>query len=101
MVASAPSQPAAPSPGDLFKGFSSISNRLTDHLKDAGVPGGVFENLISGVKGFLPVNRSLAITEIVEFLMDPTASSTSVLAKTENYLYLDHHSSTSGTDRST
>ncbi|KAG0123750.1 hypothetical protein HOY82DRAFT_636363 [Tuber indicum] len=98
MVASAHSQPAAPSPGDLFKGFSSISNRLTDRLKDAGVPGGVLENLISGVKGFLPVNRSLAITVIVESLMDPTASSTSVLAKTESYLYFDPHSSTNGTD---
>ena len=53
---------------------------MTDRLKDAGVPGGVFENLISGVKGFLPVNRSLPITEIVESLMDPIAIATTLSA---------------------
>jgi len=102
MMASAPSQPAAQSAGgDLFKGFSSISNRLTDRLKDAGALGGGFENLISGVKNFLPVNKDLTITKIVESLMDPTSSSTSALAKTENYLYLDPRSSTSRTGPST
>ncbi|PUU82110.1 Sec1-like protein [Tuber borchii] len=102
MMASAPSQPAAQSAGgDLFKGFSSISNRLTDRLKDAGALGGGFENLISGVKNFLPVNKDLTITQIVESLMDPTSSSTSALAKTEHYLYLDPRSSTSRTGPST
>ena len=101
-MASAPSQPAAQSAGgDLFKGFSSISNRLTDRLKDAGALGGGFENLISGVKNFLPVNKDLTITKIVESLMDPTSSSTSALAKTEHYLYLDPRSSTSRTGPST
>ncbi|KAF8540571.1 Sec1-like protein [Trichophaea hybrida] len=95
MMASAPShQPAAQTtPGDLFRGFSSISNRLTDRLKDAGALGGGFENLISGVKNFLPVNKDLTITKIVESLMDPTSSSTSALAKTENYLFFDPRSS--------
>jgi hypothetical protein len=98
MMASAPSQPVAQSTGgDLFKGFSSISNRLTDRLKDAGALGGGFENLISGVKNFLPANKDLTITKIVESLMDPMSSSTSALAKTENYLYLDPRSSTART----
>lgn len=70
---------------------------MIDRLKDTGVLGGVFENLISGAKSFLPVNKDLTITKIVEFLMDPTALSTSVLAKTENNLYLDPRSSTSRT----
>ncbi|PUU73729.1 hypothetical protein B9Z19DRAFT_1134544 [Tuber borchii] len=63
MKASGPSKPADQSAGgDLFKGFSSLSNRLTDCLKDAGVLGGALENMISGVK----------------------ASSTLVLAESEN-----------------
>jgi len=49
--------------------------------------------LISGVKNFLPVNKDLTITKIVESLMDPTSSSTSALAKTENYLFFDPRSS--------
>jgi hypothetical protein len=115
MMATAPSQqPAAQTTtGDLFRGFSSISNRvsdsskrsnnspcadfviskLTDRLKDAGALGGGFENLISGVKNFLPVDKDLTITKIVESLMDPTSSSTSALAKTENYLFFDPRSS--------
>lgn len=67
--------------------------QLTDKLKDAGALGGGFENLISGVKNFLPVNKDLTITRIVESLMDPTSSSTSALAKTENYLFFDPRSS--------
>ncbi|KAI5818739.1 Sec1-like protein [Pyronema omphalodes] len=95
MMTAAPSQPsAAQTPGDLFKGFSSISSRLTDKLKDAGALGGSFDNLISGVKNFLPVNKDLTITRIVESLMDPSSSSTSALAKTENYLFFDPKSST-------
>jgi hypothetical protein len=50
--------------------------------------------LISGVKNFLPVNKDLTITRIVESLMDPSSSSTSALAKTENYLFFDPRSST-------
>ena len=66
IMASAPSQPAGQSArGDIFKGFSSISNRLTDRLKDASVLSGVFEDLIFGVKGFLLVNKDLTITKIV------------------------------------
>jgi len=92
MMASAPSQPAQQSTGgELFKGFSSISNRLTDRLKD-GALGANFENLISGVKNFLPVNKDLTLTKITESLMDPASASSSAIAKTENYLYFDPRS---------
>lgn len=80
---------------DLFQRFSSISNRLTDRLKETGVPTGLssnFESLIGGIKNFLPANRDLTITKIVESIMDPSAASSSAIAKTENYLYFDPRS---------
>ncbi|KAI9887167.1 MAG: Sec1 domain containing protein 1 [Watsoniomyces obsoletus] len=92
MMASAPMQPPQPSAGgDLFRGFTSISNRLTDRFKD-GPLGANFENLISGVKNFLPANKDLTITKITESLMDPAGASSSAIAKTENYLYFDPRS---------
>ncbi|KAI2618123.1 Sec1-like protein [Hypoxylon sp. NC1633] len=94
-----PSQPAAAqsSSYDVFGRFSSLSSRLTDRLKETGV--GVptnlasnFDSLIGGIKNFLPANRDLTITKIVESIMDPQAASTSAIAKTENYLYFDPRS---------
>ncbi|KAH8171439.1 sec1 family protein [Sarocladium implicatum] len=85
----------AASSGDLFGRFSAISSRLTDRLKDSGVPTGIssnFESLISGVKNFLPADRDLTITKIVESIMEPAAASSSAIAKTENYLYYDPRS---------
>lgn len=76
---------------DLFRGFSSIGNRLTDRLKESGVSAN-FENLISGVKNFLPANRDLTVTKITESIMDPASASSSAIAKTENYLYFDPRS---------
>jgi hypothetical protein len=80
---------------DLFGRFSSISTRLTDRLKETGVPTGLssnFESLISGVKNFLPADRDLTVTKIVESIMDPSTASSSAIAKTENYLYFDPRS---------
>ncbi|KAK8244682.1 Sec1-like protein [Phyllosticta capitalensis] len=92
MMSSAPSQPAQSSASsDLFRGFSSLSNRLTDRFKDAGL-GSNFENLISGVKNFLPANKDLTLTKITESIMDPQNASSSAIAKTENYLYFDPRS---------
>ena len=92
MMTSAPSQPTQPSmDSNLFRGFSSISNRLTDRL-GAGALGTNFENLISGVKNFLPANKDITITKIVESLMDPTSAASSAIAKTEDYLYFDPRS---------
>lgn len=94
MMTSAPSQPttqSSTSTTELFRGFSSISNRLTSSLKDSGVSAN-FENLISGVKNFLPANRDLTVTKITESIMDPQGATSSAIAKTENYLYFDPRS---------
>jgi sec1 family domain-containing protein 1 len=89
MISSAPTQPTPSSTSnELFRGFSSISNRLTDRFKEAGL-GSNFENLISGVKNFLPANKDLTLTKITESLMDPQNASSSAIAKTESYLYFD------------
>lgn len=96
MMTSAPSQTqnnSNSSAPDLFRGFSSISSRLTTTLKETGVSAN-FENLISGVKNFLPANRDLTVTKITESIMDPTGASSSAIAKTENYLYFDPRSAT-------
>jgi sec1 family domain-containing protein 1 len=91
MMTSAPTQPVQQSSNEIFRGFSSISNRLTDRFKD-GALGANFENLISGVKNFLPVNKDLTLTKITESIMDPQTASSSAIAKTENYLYFDPRS---------
>ncbi|KAG5513411.1 hypothetical protein PMAC_001475 [Pneumocystis sp. 'macacae'] len=70
---------------NLLRGLNSLSNILADKFKDATIAGGL-ENLISGVRNFLPSSKDFTITKIVESLMDPTSSSTS---KTEDYLYFD------------
>lgn len=81
---------------DLFNRFSNISSRFTDRLKESGVPTGAlsanFDSLIGGIKNFLPANRDLTITKIVESIMDPSSASSSAIAKTENYLYFDPRS---------
>lgn len=84
---------AAPEPqsSDLFRGFSSLSNRLTDRIT-SGSLGANFDSLISGVKNFLPANKDLTVTKITESIMDPAAASSSAIAKTENYLYFDPRS---------
>ncbi len=51
------------------------------------------ESLIGGIKNFLPVNRDLTITKIVESIMDPSTAASSAIAKTEHYLYFDPRSS--------
>lgn len=93
MDSSAPQQ----QPGsDLFNRFSNISSRLTDRLKESGVPTSAltanFDSLIGGLKNFLPANRDLTITKIVESIMDPSSAASSAIAKTENYLYFDPRS---------
>ena len=84
---STPQQPSS----DLFRGFSSLSNRLTDRIA-SGALGANFDSLISGVKNFLPANKDLTLTKITESIMDPSAASSSAIAKTETYLYFDPRS---------
>ncbi|KAI0669779.1 Sec1-like protein [Trametes maxima] len=77
--------PGASTPGgELFKGFSALSVKITDRLKDGGL-----ENLISGVKNFLPANKLLPVTRLTEALMDPSAASNQSLQETDDYIFLD------------
>ncbi|KAK4646657.1 Vesicle trafficking between the ER and Golgi [Podospora bellae-mahoneyi] len=81
---------------DLFNRFSAISTRLTDRLKETGVPTNALSSnvasLLGGIKNFLPVDRDLTVTKITESIMDPSAASSSAIAKTEHYLYFDPRS---------
>lgn len=76
---------------ELFKGFSSLSSRLTASFKEAGI-GTNLDNLISGVKNFLPVNKDLTLTKIVESIVDPQRADSAAIARTEHYLYFDPRS---------
>ena len=50
---------------------------------------GGLENLISGVKNFLPANKLLPVTRLTEALMDSSSASTQSLQETDDYLFLD------------
>lgn len=95
MISSAPAQQQQPSQTssshELFRGFSSLSSRLTDRFKDAGL-GANFDSLIAGVKNFLPANKDLTLTKITESLMDPSNAAASALQKTEAFLWFDPRS---------
>ncbi|KIW69522.1 hypothetical protein PV04_05395 [Phialophora macrospora] len=88
------SQPQSSVP--LFGGLGALSKNFTDKLSSTAL-GTTFgnvnlESLVSGVKNFLPANRDLTVTKIVESIMDPPAASSSAIAKTEGYLYFDPRS---------
>ncbi|KAI8883816.1 Sec1-like protein [Backusella circina FSU 941] len=84
---SSPSQPQTGgfSQNDLFRGFSSIGNKLSDRLKEGGLGGG-FENLLSGVKNLLPTRKELVVSKIVSDIMNPPPNEAS---KASDYLYFD------------
>lgn len=90
MISSTATQPAQ-NTSQLFGGFSSLSSRVTDRFKEAGL-GSNIEGLLQGVKNFLPANKDLTLTKITESLMDPANASSSAIQKTENYLYFDPRS---------
>lgn len=81
---------------DLFNRFSALSSRLTDRLKETGVPTNALTSnvasLLGGIKNFLPADRDLTVTKITESIMDPSSASSSAIAKTEHYLYFDPRS---------
>ncbi|KAG8219617.1 Sec1-like protein [Butyriboletus roseoflavus] len=78
------STPVLGGQGELFRGFTALGNKLTDRLKEGGL-----ENLISGVKNFLPANKLLPVTRLAEALMDSSAASNQSLQETDEYLFLD------------
>ncbi|KIV81770.1 hypothetical protein, variant 2 [Exophiala sideris] len=83
------SQPSQP---PLFGGLSSLSKNFTEKLSSTALGNVNLDALVSGVKNFLPANRDLTVTKIVESIMDPPAASSSAIAKTEGYLYFDPRS---------
>ncbi|KAI7853569.1 Sec1-like protein [Circinella umbellata] len=81
-----PGQGSGFSQNDLFRGFSTIGNKLTDRLKEGGLGGG-FENILSGVKNLLPVRKELVISKIVGDIMSPPPQNEP--SKADDYLYFD------------
>ncbi|KAJ3761907.1 Sec1-like protein [Lentinula raphanica] len=73
--------------GQLFTGFSVFGNKFTDRLKEGGL-----ENIISGVKNFLPANKLLPVTKLTEALMDSSSASNQSLQETDDYVFLDPRS---------
>ncbi|KAI9444621.1 SLY1 protein [Lactarius indigo] len=57
---------------------------LTDRFKEGGL-----ENLISGVRNFLPTNKLCTVTRLTEALMDSGAASNQSLQETDEYVMLD------------
>ena len=76
----------APTQGghELFRGFGSLSSRLTDKLKDSRL-----EHLVAGVKNFLPVQKDFTVTRLVASIMDPAGSNAQTLQETDDYLCID------------
>ncbi|KAK0465470.1 Sly1 vesicle trafficking sec1-like protein [Desarmillaria tabescens] len=84
MGSSTPTMGSVAQGGELFRGFSALGNRLTDSLRDRGL-----ENIISGVKNFLPGNKLLPVTRLTEALMDSSAASNQSLQETDDFIFLD------------
>lgn len=62
-------------------------------MKDSGIPlAGGLESLISGVKAFLPAQKNLTLTRLVEALVDPAQAGQQALAETDEYLLFDPRS---------
>jgi hypothetical protein len=72
----------------MFQGLTSLSSRVTDRFKDAGLTTN-FDTLVSGLTNLIPKNKDLTLTKIVESLMDPQNASSSAISKTENWFYFD------------
>ncbi|WWC91119.1 uncharacterized protein L201_006060 [Kwoniella dendrophila CBS 6074] len=92
MMASQPAiaaQPQASAGGEWTRGFSALGNRITDRLREGGITGVGLDNIISGVKNFLPARKELTVTRLVEALMEPSTATTQALQDTDDYLLFD------------
>ncbi|KAG0312211.1 Vesicle trafficking between the ER and Golgi [Dissophora globulifera] len=74
-------------PDYLLNRLGNIGNKLSDHLGSGGLGGG-FENLLAGVKNFLPAKKDLPMTRIIESIMEPGGSGSSNETN-EEFLYFD------------
>ncbi|POW20661.1 hypothetical protein PSHT_03257 [Puccinia striiformis] len=82
-------------PLELEANYSEdLVRSLTDRLKEGGLTGGI-DNILSGVKNFLPGRKSYIITALIEALMDPLSASNQALTDIDDYLTLDPRSSRS------
>ncbi|WWC63946.1 uncharacterized protein I303_106552 [Kwoniella dejecticola CBS 10117] len=96
MMASQPAIAAQPAPsagGEWTRGFSALGNRITDRLREGGITGVGLDNIISGVKNFLPARKELTVTRLVEALMEPSTATTQALQDTDDYLFFDPRAS--------
>ncbi|KAL7421305.1 Vesicle trafficking between the ER and Golgi [Cryptotrichosporon argae] len=75
--------------GEWTKGFGALGSRITDRLREGGITGVGLDNIISGVKNFLPARKELTVTRLVEALMEPSTASTQALSDTDDYLLFD------------
>jgi hypothetical protein len=67
--------------------------QISDRLKENGLPlAGGLDTLISGVKNFLPAQKNLTLTRLVEALMEPSTATTQALQDTDDYLLFDPRS---------
>lgn len=92
MISSAPTQQnSQTNTTSMFHGLTSLSSRVTDRFKDAGLTSN-FDALLSGINNLIPKNKDLTLTKITESIMDPQNASSSAISKTENWLYFDPRS---------
>ncbi|KAI4698630.1 hypothetical protein J4E81_005854 [Alternaria sp. BMP 2799] len=92
MLSSAPAQPTQTTSSNLFGGFSSLGSRVTDKFKEAGLGTPNLEGVLSGIKSYLPANKDLTLTKVVEAISDPQNATSSALNKIESWLYFDPRS---------
>ncbi|OZJ05627.1 hypothetical protein BZG36_01526 [Bifiguratus adelaidae] len=69
---------------DLWRGFGSIGNRLTDRFQAGGLAGGL-ENFLAGVKNLLPSKKEFAVTKVVTSIMTPSND----VNETDDFLVFD------------
>ncbi|RXK37438.1 hypothetical protein M231_05261 [Tremella mesenterica] len=89
MMASQPAVAAPTQGGDWTKGFGALGSRITDRLREGGISGVGLDNLISGVKNFLPARKELTVTRLVEALMEPSSATSQALQDTDDFLSFD------------
>lgn len=91
VTASAPVEVKPSTRADLLKGFTSFGKGVADRLKESGIAGAGIDTLLTSVSNFLPANRDLPLTRIVEALVDPVAASsnTPAAAEADDFLTFD------------
>lgn len=87
LLASANAKPTASHQSDLFARVSGMTNKLSEKLNQGSLSGS-FGGIIAGIKSYLPANKDLPLTKIVQSILDPSTSS-SASSVTEDYLCFD------------